>query len=80
MITLIDRTLTGTTPLGQSGPGSNGNEGVLNILQSSRTGASYPGHLLGRGPVNYSTVIQLVYSAAPPDSADIDKLTRNRDR
>ena len=29
----IDRTLTGTTTLGQSGPGSNSNEGVLHILQ-----------------------------------------------
>ena len=36
-------TLTGTTTLGQSGPGSNGNEGVLRIPQSSRTGAS-PSH------------------------------------
>ena len=27
----IDGTLTGTTTLGQGGPGSNGNEGVLHI-------------------------------------------------
>ena len=27
------------TTLGQSGPGSNGNEGVLNIQECSRTGA-----------------------------------------
>ena len=32
--------LTVTTTLGQSGPGSNGNEEVLHIPQSSRTGAS----------------------------------------
>ena len=45
-------TLTGTTTLGQSETGSNGNEEVLHISQSSRTGAStsdvlisYPGHL-----------------------------------
>ena len=31
-----DGTLTGTTSLGQDGPGSNGNEGILPILQSSR--------------------------------------------
>ena len=51
----IDRTLSGTTTPGQSGPGSNGNEGVLHIPQSfSITGTSpsdclvsYPGHLLG---------------------------------
>ena len=37
----IDRTLSGTTTLDQSGPGSNGNEGVLCIPQSfSITGAS----------------------------------------
>ena len=35
----IDGTLTGTTTLGQSGPGSNDSEGVLLIAQSSRTGA-----------------------------------------
>ena len=46
-------TLTGTTALGQSGPGSNSNEGVLHIPQSSRTEASlsdglmsYPQHYL----------------------------------
>ena len=50
----IDRTLSGATTLGLSGPGSDGNEGVLCIPQSSRiTGASpsdclmsYPGHSL----------------------------------
>ena len=35
----MDRTLTGTTALGQSGPGSNDNKGVLYIPQSSRAGA-----------------------------------------
>ena len=48
----IDRTLSGITPLGQSRPRGNGNEGVLRILQSSSSiGASqldclvsYPGH------------------------------------
>ena len=48
----MERTLSGTTTLGQSGPGSNGNEGVLLIPQSSKAGASpsdclmsYLGHL-----------------------------------
>ena len=37
----IDRTLSGTTTLGQSEPGSDGNEGVLHIPQnSSITGTS----------------------------------------
>ena len=36
----IDKTLTGTTILGQSGPGSNGNERLLHTPQISRTGAS----------------------------------------
>ena len=51
----IDRALLVATIPGQSGPGSNGNEGVLHISQSpSITGASlsyclvsFPGHLLG---------------------------------
>ena len=53
----IDRTLSGATTPGQSGPGSNGNEGVLRIPQGpSITGTSpsdclvsYPGHSLGVG-------------------------------
>ena len=47
--------LTGTTTLGQSQPGSNGNERVLYMLPNSRTKASlsdslesYLGHTLGR--------------------------------
>ena len=50
-------TLSGPTILGQSGPGSNGNEGVHRIPQSSNiTGTSpsdclvlYPGRSLGVG-------------------------------
>ena len=39
----IDRTLSNATTLGQSGTGSNGNEGVLCIPQSSSiTGTSPP--------------------------------------
>ena len=53
-IWLVDRTLSGATTPGQSRPGSNGNEGVLCIPQSSSiTGTSpsdcvvpYPGHSL----------------------------------
>ena len=52
-IWLIDRTQSDATTPGQSGPGNNGNEGVLHIPQNSKTGASpsnglmsYPGHLL----------------------------------
>ena len=51
----IERTLSGATPLGQNGSGSNGNEGVLHILPSfSITGTSasyhlvsYPGQKMG---------------------------------
>ena len=40
-ILLIEMTLLGATPSGQTGPGSKGNEGVLRISQSFRiTGAS----------------------------------------
>ena len=53
----IDRTLSGATTLGQSGLGSNDNEGVFLIPQSSSlTGTapsdclvSYPGYLLSGG-------------------------------
>ena len=36
----MDEILTGTTTLGLSGPGSNGNEGVLHIPQTSKTEVS----------------------------------------
>ena len=50
----IDKTLSGATTPSQSGPGSDGDEGVLLILQSSciteaslsNCLVSYPGHLL----------------------------------
>ena len=49
-----DRTLSGATKWGQSGPGSDGNEGLLHIPQISKVGASpsdclmsYQGHWLG---------------------------------
>ena len=53
----LDRALSGSTVPGQSGPGSNGNKGVLHIPQSSSiTGTSpsvclvsYSEHLLGGG-------------------------------
>ena len=53
----IDNALSGATTLGQSGPGGDGNEGVLRILQSSSIIGtlssdclvSYPGHSLGGG-------------------------------
>ena len=69
----IDRTLSGATILGQSEPRSNGNEGVLHILQSSSiTGTSpsaclmsYPEHSFGE---SYSSAEkQSVYSTAPAD-------------
>ena len=53
----MDRALWGATTPDQSGPGSNGNEGVLHIPQSSSTAGtslsdclmSYPGRSLGGG-------------------------------
>ena len=38
----IDRALSGATIPGQSGPGSNGNEGVLCILQNSSITGTAP--------------------------------------
>ena len=67
----IDRTLSGAITPGQSGPGSNANEGVFCIPQSSSTtGASpsdclvsYLGHSLGKSYL--FAEMQLVYSTAP---------------
>ena len=60
---------------GQSGPGSDGNEGVLRIPQSSSIAGtspsdclvSYPGHSLGSSYP--SAEVQSVYSTAPADWA-----------
>ena len=73
------RTLSDAITLGQSVPGSNGNEGVLHIPQSSSTtGASpsdclisYPGHSLAGG-VLPSAKMQPIFSTtsanwAPPE-------------
>ena len=67
--------LSGATILGQSGPGSNGNEGVLCIPQSpSITGTSpsdclvsYPAH--SWGGAYPSAEVQSVYSMPPADRA-----------
>ena len=74
----MDRALSGATIPGQSGPGSDGNEGVLCILQSfSITGTSssdclvsYPG-LLSEWGSYPSAEVQSVYSTAPADWAII---------
>ena len=41
-----DQTLSGATIPGPSGPGSDGNEGLLHVLQSSRDWASLPDGLI----------------------------------
>ena len=74
-IQLINRTLSGTTTLGQSGPGNDGNKEVLRISQSytiTRASPSdclvpYPGHSLGKSYP--SAEMQSMYSAAPADWA-----------
>ena len=72
----IDRILSGGTTLGQSGPGINGNEGVLCFPQSSTiTGVSlsdllmsWTRHSLEVGGGSYpSSEMQMVYSTAPAD-------------
>ena len=58
----INRTLSGVTTLGQSGPGNDGKEGLLCISQSfSNTGTSPSDSL-----VSYSEM-HSVYSATPAD-------------
>ena len=57
----IDRTLSDTTTPGQSGPGSDGNKGVLCISQSSSIAGALPSDCL----VSY-----LVYSTVPAEWAN----------
>ena len=72
----MDRALSGATTPGQSGHGSNGNEGVLCIPQSRSIAVtspsdclvSYPGHSLEEGVLSPAEV-QLVYSTAPANWA-----------
>ena len=68
----MDRVLSGATMPGQSGPWSNGNEGVVHIPQRpsiigtspSDCLVSYPGH--SSGGVSYpSAEVQSVYSTVP---------------
>ena len=74
-ILVIDRTLLGSTTPGQGGPGSDSNEVVQRICQSSNiTGASpsdyllsYPGHALRESYL--SLEMQSVCSTAPVDWA-----------
>ena len=71
----MDRGLSGATTPGQSEPGSNGNEGMLSIPQSSSITetwlsnclVSYLGHLLW-GLTPFAEKL-LVYSTAPADRA-----------
>ena len=71
----IDRALSGATTPEQSGPGSDGNEGILRVPQStsiceaseSDCLLSYPGHSLGESYP--SAEMQSVYSVAPADWA-----------
>ena len=68
----IDKTLSGATTPGQSGPGSDGNEGALHIPQSSSiTGASssdclvsYTGHSF-RGPTSLQRCSQCILQPWP---------------
>ena len=74
----VEKTLSGATTTGQSGPGSNGNKGLLRIPQSSSiTDASpsdclvsYTGHALGESYPEAD--IQLMYSTAPANWATND--------
>ena len=72
----IDRTLSGTTTLGLSGPGSDGNEGVLRIPQSSSITGTSPSDCLvsyqdtrWREGSYFFAKMQSVYSTAPAKRA-----------
>ena len=78
----IDRTLSGASTPGQSGPRSDGNEGVLCILQSTEITeaspsdclVSYPGHSVGESYLSAKN--QSVYSI---DSAQIYLVMKRKD-
>ena len=78
----IDRTLSGATAPGQSWPGSDGNERVLRIPQSSSITetstsdclVSYQDTCCGGGESYPSAEKQLVYSTAIDDWAIADNL------
>ena len=77
-IWLRDRTLSGATIPSQSGPGRNGNEGLLHISQSSKPGTlpsdclmTYPGDLMGEPHPRAD--MHLEYSIAPSDLASFRK-------
>ena len=68
-----DRAVSGATILGQSGPGSNGNERMLRIPQNSNITGTSPSdclvsYLFGWGGL---TPLQSVYSTAPADWAKV---------
>ena len=68
----IDRALSSATTLGQSGPGSNDDEGVLHIPQSSSITIrlfSIISRTLFGWKAYPSTEMQLVYSTSPADGA-----------
>ena len=69
----IDRALSVATTPGQRGPGSNGNEGMLQILQTSSITGTFSSYCLvssqdTRWWGSYSSAeVQSVHSAAPTD-------------
>ena len=84
----IDRTRSGAITSGQSRLGSNGNEGVLHISQSSKTGTSlsdylisYQRHSLAGGVLPLSAELQSMYSTAPPSAPlQLTELSIERDQ
>ena len=67
----MDKTLTGTITLDQSGPENNGNDWVLHVPQSSKTEAlddllSYSRYLLGVSYPLYRGAVSIFYSLSQP--------------
>ena len=62
----MDKTLSGATTLGQSGPENEYNEVVLHTPQHSKTGASLSDSLMSYPEISSaSPQMQAVYSTAP---------------
>ena len=78
--------LSGATTPGQSGPGSNGNEGVLRIPQSSSIAGtspsdclvSYPGHSLGGGLTPLQRSSRCILQSRPTGQLEVEYRTSEK--
>ena len=64
--------LSGATTLGQSGPGSDGNKGVIRILQSSSIAGTSPSDCWGGVLLLYREAVGVFYSPSQRGKVKLD--------